>query len=88
ASELVESTSVSGFLGEQAFEFVFRFLSDSIANMIQAFMWPVRVIAFHPPWGLAALALGFMAFDRLIRPPLMRWMLADEAEQPDSAQER
>ena len=44
ASELVESTSVSGFVGAQVFEFFFRFLSESIANMVKAFMWPVPIV--------------------------------------------
>jgi hypothetical protein len=85
AGEVVESATVSGFLGAQAFDFVFRFLSDTIGNMARAFIWPVTVIAFRPPYGLAALVLGFMLFDRLVRPPLERWMLADES---DVAEER
>ncbi len=88
ASELVESTSASGFIGAQLFDFVFRFLSDSIANMIQAFLWPVRVIAIHPPYGIVALGLAFLAFDRLVKPPLKRWMFADEPDETEVIEEQ
>ena len=88
AGEVVESSSVSGFLGAQAFDVVFRFLSDTIGNMARAFIWPFTVIAIRPPYGLAALVLGFMLFDRRVRPPLERWMLADEPDEADGAEAR
>ena len=88
AGEVVESSTVSGFLGAQAFDFVFRFLSDTIGNMARAFIWPFTVISIRPPYGLAALVLGFMLFDRMVRPPLERWMLADEPDQADATDER
>lgn len=84
AGEVIESTSVSGFIGAQLFEFFFRFLSESIANMITAFMWPLAIIQFRPPYGAIGLGLMFIVFTQFVKPHIERWMFGTE---PDTIEE-
>lgn len=66
-SDIIEADSVGSFFSEQAFEMVFRYFSESIVNTVYAFIWPVYVIQFRPPWGLAALAATWFLFDRFLK---------------------
>lgn len=81
-SELFEAEGIVDFLTNQLFEFIFRFLGDSISNMVQAFMWPVEVVQFASPYGAIGLGLAFVAFDRFLRKPIENWLL-DEATNLD-----
>ena len=77
-SELFEADGIVDFLTNQLFEFIFRFLGDSISNMVQAFIWPVEVIQFASPYGAIGLGIAFFAFDRYLRKPIERWLLEPE----------
>lgn len=66
------------FVQEQAFEFVFRFLGESLANMIEAFLWPLRVLQFSPPYGAIALGLAFVLFPITLKKPIERWLFGDD----------
>ncbi len=78
--DIMAAESISGFFGEQIFEIFFRYLGESLQNMIIAFMWPVFVIEISPPWGVGILAVMFVAFARWIKEPLEHWLFHDEAE--------
>jgi hypothetical protein len=78
--DILSAESISGFFGEQIFEIVFRYLGESLQNMIAAFMWPVFVIEISPPWGLGILVAMFVAFPRWIKQPLEQWLFHDEVE--------
>ena len=80
AGDIAESDGVGDFLGAQIVEFVFRFLSDSLANMIQAFLWPVELLAYRPPYGLAALVVLYAGFRTFLKPPIERWMFGGDPE--------
>ena len=82
--DVFESDGVVDFLTSQLFEFVFRFLSESLFNMILAFMWPVYVLQFRPPWGIVGLGIAFFVFDRLLRKRVENWLAAETDEQPTS----
>ena len=81
--DIVDSDGVSDFLSGQAFEFVFRFASDSIVNMIQAFLWPLSFVEYRPPYGIVALVLLYLGFARFLKPPIEQWMFGDEPDEPD-----
>jgi len=72
--DILSAESISGFFGEQVFEMFFRFLGESLQNMIAAFMWPVFVIQISPPWGLGILVTMFVVFPRWIKQPLEHWL--------------
>jgi len=76
-SELFEAEGIVDFLSNQLFELIFRFLGESLMNMVQAFMWPVEIVQFWPPFGAIALGLAFLAFDKYLRKPVERWLLDD-----------
>lgn len=76
--EFAESSSIGEFISEQLLEFVFRFAIDSIANLIQALMWPVYIVEFSPPLGAIALGLAFILFPMTIKKPITRWLFPDE----------
>ena len=85
--DLLEADSVSGFVSGQAVEFAFRFLSESIQNMVLAFVWPVQVLRFSPPYGVLFLAAMFLVFGRFVKPHLERWLFGDESadtQDPDT----
>ncbi|MFQ6004103.1 MAG: hypothetical protein ACE5OQ_01255 [Woeseia sp.] len=76
--EILSSEGVVDFVTAQLFEFFFRFFGESLQNMIQAFIWPVEVIAFSPPWGIAILVAMYLLFTYLVKEPLEKWLFHDE----------
>ena len=76
--EIFGAESVQQFVSSQLFEFFFRFLSDSIANMVTAFMWPVFFIGYRPPLGIFVLVAAFLLFPHFVKPVLEKWLSRDE----------
>jgi len=83
--ELVESDGVGDFLSGQVIEFVFRFASDTIVNMVHAFLWPLKFLEYRPPYGIVALVLLYLGFARFLKPVIERWMFGDEHRDVDVA---
>ena len=77
-ADIFEAESVTGFITEQATEMVFKYLGESIQNMISAFMWPVPIIQFDPPWGIAILVGMYLVFANFLKAPLERWLFRDD----------
>ena len=82
--DILSAESISGFFGGQVFEIFFRYLGESLQNMITAFMWPVFVIQISPPWGLGILVTMFVVFPRWIKEPLEHWLFHGD-QLPSSA---
>lgn len=76
--DVAESSGVIDFLATELFEFFFRFVIESLMNTISAFIWPVYVIAFAPPWGMIGLGAAFVLFDRVIKKPVEEYLFRDE----------
>ena len=76
--DVAEADSVASFFTSELFEFFFRFLSESLMNMIKAFMWPVWFVEFRPPLGLVALVAAFILFPIVLKKPIERWLFGDE----------
>ena len=77
-SEILSSNGVVEFFTEQLLEIVFRFVGESLQNMIQAFIWPVEIITYSPPWGIAILAAMYLLFTYLMKEPLEQWLFHEE----------
>lgn len=75
--EIVGSDSIGEFLTEQLAEFIFRFASDSLVNMIKAFMWPVYVVQWSPPFGAVALGAAYFIFATYLKKPVTAWLFPD-----------
>lgn len=73
--EVVEADGPIDFLTDHLFEFIFRFATDSIMNMVQALTWFLPVIQFQPPFGAMSLGIGFYVFDIYLREPVAKWLL-------------
>lgn len=76
--EIMAATGFVDFFTEQLIELPFRFLSESLSNLIQAFIWPAPIATFSPPWGIAILGVIYLVFTYLIKEPLERWLFHDE----------
>ena len=83
--DVMAAESIGGFFGEQLFEMLFRFLGESLQNLVAALIWPVHVVTFAPPWGAIAFGLAYAAFDRLFREPIETWLFHDD-ESPDESE--
>ena len=81
--ELLSSDGVVDFLTNQLVEFFFRFLSESLMNMIHALIWPIEVLQFRPPVGVIGFGLAYFAFDGLLRGRIERWLAPETAEPAD-----
>ena len=77
ASEIAEAAGVD-FFTNQLIEFLFRFMSESLFNMIKAFMWPVYVIQSWQPYGAIMLGLMFVLFPIVLKKPIERWLFGDQ----------
>jgi hypothetical protein len=60
--------------------FVMSFIIDSFQNTIQAFMWPVIIVEFSPPWGAIGLGAAFMLFPRYVKKHVEAWLFSDDEE--------
>jgi hypothetical protein len=80
--DILSAESISGYFGEQIFEIFFRYLGESLRNMISAFMWPVQVIEISPPWGIGILVGMFVVFARWIKEPLANWLFHEDELPP------
>ncbi|MDX1499589.1 MAG: hypothetical protein R3176_06815 [Woeseiaceae bacterium] len=72
--DVLDAESVIGFFTAELIEFLFRFLSESLVNFVLALIWPVFVLQYRAPWGALALGAAFLAFPRLIKKPVERWL--------------
>lgn len=80
-SELAGSESIGDFLTGQLVEFIFRFASDSIVNLIYALIWPVYVLQWQPPFGVIGLGLAYLVFANYLKKPITDWLLSDAEEE-------
>lgn len=80
-AELWESDGPIDFVTSQAPELVFRFLGESIFNMVEAFIWPIRVLEFSPPIGAIILGVAFFLFPITLKKPIERWLFPEMREQ-------
>jgi hypothetical protein len=79
---IAESSGLVDFLTSEIFEFFFRFLGDSISNMVHAFIWFLPFFELRPPLGFILLGLGFWLFDIYLRKPVGDWLLREPGETP------
>ena len=75
------------FRGE-AIEFFVNLVVESFMNTIAAFMWPVEVVQFSPPFGVIALGIAFWLFPIFVKPHIERWLFDDELEDNVEAEEK
>jgi hypothetical protein len=77
--EVMQADGPIDFLTGHLFEFIFRFLSDSISNMVQAFIWFLPLFDLRPPLGFILLGVGFYVFDIYLRQPVGDWLLREKS---------
>ena len=68
AQDFEEAEDALGFISAQIFQVVFKFFTDALANLIQAFIWPLLFLNLTGGWGLLMLMVGFIGFDRWCKP--------------------
>ncbi len=66
--ELAAAESVTGFLGEQLLEFIFRLTFLSIVIVFQALLWPLSLISWGGLPALGGLLVAYLAFEHVLRP--------------------
>ncbi len=76
--EIMAATGFVDFFTEQLVELPFRFLTESFKNLLAAFLWPIPLVEFSPPWGIAVLGAMYLTFNYLIKEPLEQWLFHDE----------
>ena len=81
--ELLSSDGVLDFLTNQLVEFFFRFLSESLMNMVHALIWPIEILRFRPPVGVIIFGVAYLAFEGLLRGRIERWLEPETAESTD-----
>ncbi len=73
---------IGALLDGQVVNFVVDFFVDSLMNTIAAFMWPVNIVQWAPPWGAVALGVAFWLFPIYVKPYIEEWLFdRDEAEE-------
>lgn len=77
-TEVMQAEGFIDFITDQLFEFVFRFLGDSISNMVQALIWFIPFYSYRSPLGIILLGIGFYVFDIYLREPVGNWLLREE----------
>ena len=78
AGEISEAEGVVDFFQNQIAEFLVRFFTETITNMIKAFMWPVYIVQLYPPWGAIALGVSFALFASVLQKPIERYLFDNE----------
>ena len=85
--EIASASGIVDFFTNQLIEFLFRFLSESLMNMIMAFMWPVYLVQAWEPYGAILLGLMFVLFPYVLKKPIERWLFGDEGAPQKTNQE-
>lgn len=70
--------AVGSVFDGRAVDFIIELFIDSLKNTIRAFMWPVHVVRFAPPWGAIALGFAFVGFTAFLKKPIEGWLFADK----------
>ncbi len=83
--EVAESSGVVDFFRSQIAEILFRFFTETIVNMVKAFIWPVYVVGINPPYGAIALGLAFWLFPKYLKKPIERWLFGGELAPDEEA---
>ena len=78
--EIIAATGFVDFFTEQLLELPFRFLTESLSNLVAAFLWPVPLLQFRPPWGIGILAVIYVLFAYQIKQPLEKWLFHEEEQ--------
>ena len=71
---------VGDLFNGQIFNFLLNLVIDSFKNTLAAFMWPVEIVSFAPPWGAIGFCLAFVAFAKYLKSPIERWLFDDEPD--------
>jgi len=82
-------TSAESLLGA-IFEWLLRVGADSFESMLHAFLWPVVFLQLLGGWGIVALVVGFVVFEKLLRPlveSVFPELRAAELEQAEETEE-
>ena len=80
---------IGAIFSGQAVAFLVNFLMDSLTNTLKAFIWPVYVAQYAPPWGAIGLGVAYWLFPTTLKKPIERWLFQDEpevVEEPESGQ--
>jgi hypothetical protein len=85
--DIIEAESVGDYVTEQTFEIFFKYLGESLANTIAAFLWPVTLLQYRPPTGLIILVAMYAVFSTLVKKPLERWLFDEEDTSPGGGAE-
>ena len=85
--DIIEAESVGDYVTEQTFEIFFKYLGESLANTIAAFLWPVTLLQYRPPTGFIILVAMYAVFSTLIKKPLERWLFDQEDSSPGGGAE-
>ena len=81
ASEVGEAEGVVDFVSSQAIERITRLAIDSFVNSVNAFLWPVKLIAAYELWGVGMLIVGSVLYTKLLHQPIVDFLGIDpEAE--------
>lgn len=75
--EIIGADGIVDFFTSQLVEFFFRFMGDSLANMIRAFIWPLEIVQWRPPVGVILLGAAFWLFPILVKPHITAWLYPD-----------
>ena len=68
-----------------AIDFAINIIVDSFSNTLSAFMWPVSVVQWAPPFGAIGLGIAFFGFSSFLKKPIENWMFADVPDEEESS---
>jgi hypothetical protein len=72
--------ALDSYAADALLGFMIDFLIDTLMNTLAAFMWPVFVVQWYPPFGAVALGVAFLLFPKYLKPHIERWLFrGDEA---------
>ncbi len=79
--EIADATGLADFLSDQLLGFVIRFATDSLVNMVKAFIWPVYIVQLNSVFGGIVLGVAFYIFPKYLKKPLEKKLFGEEREQ-------
>ncbi|MEJ2299550.1 MAG: hypothetical protein P8X94_13840 [Woeseiaceae bacterium] len=59
------------------------FFIDSLKNTIAAFLWPVGILQWVPPFGAIALGVAFWLFPIYVKPHVENWLFDGEPQEKE-----
>ncbi len=80
--------AMNSIFSADLFGFVIEFIIDTLMNTLYAFIWPVFLLQWNGPIGIALVVAIFVLFPKFVQKPVENWLFEGEPPPPKEAKKQ